>query len=137
MIKAKNAIKPKPEISATKSPVSYSYVYLRLQPFWVYQTIPATSPTSPGPGAAAPEPIQTQNLQFLLYLSDPEHNIIHTTLTQTVPAQWIEIWDTYDWVEDLVAEALRVGVEVVGQQYIVDRMGWTGTKEEESLGEES
>jgi len=33
--------------------------------------------------------------------------------------------DDYDWVEDLVAEALRVGVEVIGQEYVVARMGWT------------
>ena len=37
----------------------------------------------------------------------------------------MDLWDDYDWVEDLVAEALRVGVEVVGQEYIVTRMGWT------------
>jgi hypothetical protein len=36
------------------------------------------------------------------------------------------MWDEYEWVEDLVAEALRVGVEVVGQEYVVARMGWGG-----------
>ena len=49
---------------------------------------------------------------------------MHTTITQAVPGEWLEIWDEYDWVEDLVVEALRVGVEVVGQEYIVARMGW-------------
>lgn len=49
---------------------------------------------------------------------------MHTTVTQAVPADWLEIWDDYDWVEDLVVEALRVGVEVIGQEYIVSRMGW-------------
>lgn len=49
---------------------------------------------------------------------------MHTTVTQAVPAEWLDIWDDYDWVEDLVVEALRVGVEVVGQEYIVARMGW-------------
>jgi hypothetical protein len=43
----------------------------------------------------------------------------------------MELWDQYDWVEDLVAEALRVGVEVLGQDYIVARMGW-GNKEKEA-----
>ena len=32
-------------------------------------------------------------------------------------------------MEDLVAESLRVGVEVLGQEYVVSRMGW-GKKEE-------
>jgi len=36
----------------------------------------------------------------------------------------LEVWDEYDWVEDTVAEALRFGVEVVGQEYVVGRMGW-------------
>jgi len=36
----------------------------------------------------------------------------------------LQIWDDYDWVEDLVAESLRVGIEVIGQDYIVARMGW-------------
>ncbi len=51
------------------------------------------------------------------------------TLTQVVPSSWITIWDTYDWVEDLVADTIRIGVEVLGQEYVVARMGW-GAKEE-------
>jgi len=35
-------------------------------------------------------------------------------------------------VEDLAVEALRVGVEVLGQEYISGRMGWTPDKEESS-----
>lgn len=38
------------------------------------------------------------------------------------------MWDEYDWVEDLVVESLRVGVEVIGQEYVVSRMGWDGRK---------
>lgn len=50
-------------------------------------------------------------------------------MTQIIPAKWIALWDDYDWVEDLIAESLRVGVEVLGQEYVVSRMGW-GKKEE-------
>lgn len=50
--------------------------------------------------------------------------MVHTTITQAVPGSWLQIWDDYDWVEDLVAESLRVGIEVIGQDYIVARMGW-------------
>ena len=63
--------------------------------------------------------------------------MIHTTVTQAVPEKWLSLWDEYDWVEDLVAEALRVGVEVVGQEYVVARMGWgqeKGTKGTETGG---
>jgi Family of unknown function (DUF5427) len=79
----------------------------------------------------------TQQLQFLIYLADPEHQLINTTVTQAVPGKWLNMWDEYEWVEDLVAEALRVGVEVVGQEYVVARMGWgqeMGTKDGE-IGE--
>lgn len=46
----------------------------------------------------------------------------------------MSIWDQYDWVEDLVAEALRVGFEAVGQEYIVARMGWAGEDKEKKKG---
>jgi len=32
-------------------------------------------------------------------------------------------------VEDTVAETLRFGVEVVGQEYVVGRMGWSKSQE--------
>jgi len=82
----------------------------------------------------------TEQLQFLIYLADPVHQLIHTTVTQAVPRKWLGMWDEYEWVEDLVAEALRVGVEVVGQEYVVARMGWggqeKGTKNTETLREQ-
>lgn len=51
-------------------------------------------------------------------------------MTQGIPGKWLDLWDTYPWVEDLAVEALRVGVEVLGQEYISGRMGWTPGKEE-------
>lgn len=74
--------------------------------------------------SSEPSVFMQSNLQFILHLSDPEHRLVHTTVTQAVPGPWLEVWDQYDWVEDLVAEALRVGVEVIGQEYVVARMGW-------------
>ena len=38
----------------------------------------------------------------------------------------------YEWVEDLVVEAIRVGVEVIGQEYIVSRMGWDQKKADDT-----
>jgi hypothetical protein len=65
-----------------------------------------------------------RNLQFLIYFTDPDHNLVHSTVSQAVPESWLGLWDTYEWVEDLVAEALRLSVEVIGQEYVVARMGW-------------
>jgi len=119
----KNNAKPPPAQDPTNpSPTTYSHVYLRIQPFMTSHTLPQQSAVL---SDAPTEPASTQsNLQFILHLSDPWHQLVHTTVTQSVPGEWLDIWDEYDWVEDLVVEALRVGVEVVGQEYIVARMGW-------------
>ncbi|EDR16065.1 uncharacterized protein LACBIDRAFT_301773 [Laccaria bicolor S238N-H82] len=115
----KNNVKATEAKPATSSsPTTYSHVYLRIQPFLNTYSQP-TSSSSPELASEAP-----QQLQFLVYLFDPEHKLTHTSVTQAVPASWLPIWDEYDWVEDLVAESLRVGVEVIGQEYVVARMGW-------------
>ncbi|KAJ3790342.1 maintenance of telomere capping protein 1 [Lentinula aff. detonsa] len=116
-------------------PTSYSYVYLRVQPYLISYSVPSTSALASTDGSAPPEQSKQQHLQFLLYLSDPEHNLIHSTITQAVPGAWLGIWDDYEWVEDLVAEALRVGVEVIGQEYLVSRMGWGGLNVKEKAEE--
>lgn len=72
----------------------------------------------------APSNAADNYLQFILHLADPGHQLVHTTVTQAIPAGWLEIWDQYDWVEDLVAESLRVAIEVLGQDYLASRMGW-------------
>jgi hypothetical protein len=102
----------------TKNPnnaTTYSHVFLRIQPFF---TIFSQPPSLENPEEAP------QHLQFLIYLFDPAHKLTHTTVTQAVPSRWLAIWDEYDWVEDVIADALRVGVEVIGQEYVVARMGW-------------
>lgn len=63
-------------------------------------------------------------MQFILHLVDPGHQLARTTVTQAIPAGWLGLWDQYDWVEDLVAESLRIAVEVLGQDYLASRMGW-------------
>lgn len=104
--------------SSVQNPTSYSSVYLRLQPF--LSSLPPSSPSA----ASETSPTQPQLLQFILYLSDPDHQLTHTTVTQGIPAKWLDAWDKHDWIEDLVVDVLRVGVEVVGQEYIATRMGW-------------
>lgn len=57
-----------------------------------------------------------------------------STVTQSLPAQWMDMWDAHDWVEDQLAEALRLGVEMLGQEYVVERMSWgSGTSTSPSV----
>ncbi|KAI0961253.1 hypothetical protein AcW1_000386 [Taiwanofungus camphoratus] len=107
--------------TSAQNPTTYSYVYLRIQPYMTSYPLPQTSVTD---SANSPNTNALSSLQFLLYLSDPTHQLSHSTVTQAVSRKWLEFWDEYDWVEDLVVESIRVGVEVIGQEYIVSRMGW-------------
>ncbi|KAI0702473.1 maintenance of telomere capping protein 1 [Cytidiella melzeri] len=117
----KNNIQPETTTNLAQNPTTYSYVYLRIQPFTNTLSLPVQDTSSES------TPSQTA-LQFILYLSDPSHQITHSTITQGVPGKWLDLWDDYDWVEDLVVEAIRLGVEVLGQEYIVSRMGWDKKK---------
>ena len=120
----KNNNKPTRTESSTQNPTIYSYVYLRIQPYITTFEVPSSSSSeatsSQQAGASDSHPF----LQFVLYLSDPAHELTHTTVTQAIPGRWLELWDKYDWVEDSVVEVLRVGVEVIGQEYIASRMSW-------------
>lgn len=113
--------------SSAQNPTTYSYVYLRVQPFTTTYALPQVQSTNEGPTAASPA--AQSSLQFLICLSDPHHNMIQSTVTQSVPTKWLDLWDEYDWVEDLVVEAIRIGVEVIGQEYIGARMGWDKKRE--------
>lgn len=123
-----------PESSA-QNPTTYSYVYLRVQPFSTTYALPQTfslaAAETDNPASSSSNPTTQSSLQFLISLSDPHHNLIHATVTQSVPGRWLDVWDEYDWVEDLVVEAIRIGVEVVGQEYIGQRMGWDGNGKKE------
>jgi Family of unknown function (DUF5427) len=117
---------PKKEaIKGTENPTTYSSVFLRIQPFYSI-TPPFMTPITKPNGEESTTP--ARQLQFFLYLTDPNHSITHSTVSQVVPGEWLECWDEYEWVEDLVVEALRVAVEVVGEMYLASRMGW-GKKE--------
>ncbi|KZT74868.1 hypothetical protein DAEQUDRAFT_753566 [Daedalea quercina L-15889] len=109
--------------SSAQNPTTHSYVHLRIQPYMT--TFPLPQPAVNADTTTTASPTEQTSLQFLLYLSDPAHNLNHSTVTQAVPGNWLDFWDEYEWVEDLVVEAIRVGVEVIGQEYIVSRMGWS------------
>ena len=111
--------------SSIENPTTTSYVYLRIQPFTSTLNIPE------------PEPTELAQLQFILHLSDPAHKLSYTTITQAIPEHWLRVWDQYDWVEDTVADTLRLGVEVIGQEYLVGRMGWARETPASTTGEDA
>ena len=111
--------------SSIENPTTTSYVYLRIQPFTSVITTPE------------PESTESTRLQFILSLSDPTHKLSFMTITQAIPQHWLNVWDQYDWVEDRVAEALQLGVEVIGQEYIVGRMGWVRETAAVTTGEDA
>ena len=96
--------------------------------------------------AATPKASDEDLLSFAIYLHDPIHGITYNTLTQSVPAKWIE-WlddsaqggatlpeeiaeivntggvDPREWVAEWIEEVLALGVGVVAQRYVARRMG--------------
>lgn len=38
-----------------------------------------------------------------------------------------------DWIEDVIVDVLRTGLETIGQEYIAARMHWIEEAEEQSL----
>jgi hypothetical protein len=119
----------KESLTKQENPTTYSSVFLRIQPFYSITPPFMTSMTKEESTAPA------RQLQFFLYLTDPNHSITHSTVSQVIPAEWLEIWDEYEWVEDLVVEALRVAVEIIGEQYLASRMAWG--KSSKKAGEKS
>jgi Family of unknown function (DUF5427) len=107
-----NAPPDQSQPSSIENPTTTTYVYLRIQPFTSTVNIPE------------PEPMELAQLQFILHLSDPGHKLSYTTVTQAIPEHWLGVWDQYVWVEDTIADTLRLGVEIIGQEYLVGRMGW-------------
>lgn len=137
-----------------------SNIYLSIQPI-------STDPAAGTPAAAqsanlglagstpAPTIISSSSphaFQFIVFLTDPEHSIHFSTVSQAFPVQWAEWLDSPDdafpnsatgqskgsdaasesagftpdpreWVIDWVEEGLGLSVGVVAQTYVSKRMG--------------
>jgi hypothetical protein len=91
--------------------VSNTSLYLRIQPF--ASTLASKEGSGDAPRVA----------QFLIMMSEPTNSLTHYAVTQTFPHQWLDVWDTNEWVEDLIVDSIRLGVQVVGQTYLIARMG--------------
>ncbi|GAA6021975.1 hypothetical protein JCM11491_000314 [Sporobolomyces phaffii] len=107
--------KPAPPRDASPSsvtvPVTTCPVYLRLQP--------VLAPLPNAPQQQQPQ----QQLYFVLVLIDPTHALAHHTVSQALPARWLDVpFAENEWVEQFMVDAIRGATEVVGQEYIAGRM---------------
>lgn len=121
-------------------PITVSPVFLRIQPILaplpfseptlllptLASVASASDPSTPASNAiiATTASAAPQHLYFLLLLYDPSHSLRHSTITQAVPSQWMDIpYEENEWVEEALVDVIRKGVEVVGQDYVGRRMG--------------
>lgn len=100
-----------------KNPTTTTYLFMRIQPFV----------SKLNSAAIDMQPVQPTSssdyVQFYVLLYEPSHGLTHQTVAQAVPQIWVEAWDSNEWVEDLIVESLRLATQVVGQEYILSRMG--------------
>lgn len=129
-----HAAQPPKEVNTT-NPITYSPVFLRVQPFT--SSFPPVSDLTDATGVKV---ASKATLQFFLYLTAPEHKITRTTVSNVIPYSWITLWDldkedenrrNGEWIEDMLVETLRIAVEIIGQEYIVARMSWDAPLDEE------
>lgn len=101
-------------------------------------------------GMVDPEEEPDDLTAFAIYLHDPIHGITFNTITQTLPQKWID-WldasavpsassesklppeiaeivesggvDPREWIAEWIEETLSLGVGVVAQRYVAQRMG--------------
>lgn len=116
-------------------PITHCPVYVRIQP--ILSRLPvflSTGPTCDLSAGSATAPTagitkggvkveEEQHLFFLILLRDVKHSLDHATLTQSIPASWLEIpFEENEWVEDIMVEVIRRGTETIGQQYVNGRI---------------
>lgn len=127
LVKRKYHPKPKedPEhvgaASANTLPITHCPVFVRIQP--VIAPLPlfsagsappkdavATDPSSAMPGTAIEE---EKHLFFIVLLRDPSNELSHATLSQSMPASWLDVpFEENEWVEDVMVEVIRRATEV-------------------------
>lgn len=118
------------EESSEENKVRTSNIYLAIQPT---ELDTSTNETDKTAGTIIPN---NGTFAFVVHLSDPDHGIQFSTLSQAYPRQWAR-WldgekeehlenfsvDPRDWVIDWVEEGLGLSVGVVAQSYVARRMG--------------
>lgn len=98
-----------PSDNSITIPVTNCPIFLRIQPC-----------LAPLPFHPTPAPTGTKEghaLFFLLLLKDPGHSLSHASISQSIPGPWLDIpFEENEWVEDVMVEVIRRGVEIVGQE---------------------
>lgn len=105
-------------------PITICPVYLRIQP------------------VLAPLPLAIDDLKdqlyFLLVLRDAEHNLERTTLSQAMPAEWLEIpFEENEWVENEMVDIIRKATETVGTDWVRTRQFGQAQAVQEAMQKES
>ena len=100
-------------------------IFLHLQPIFAPLTIPeppllldpkAKDSDPAAEAVAAQKDEKPKHLHFVLTLHDPVHNLRFTTVSQSVPGDWLEVeYDQSEWVEERLVDVIRVGVEIIAQ----------------------
>ncbi|KAG0633653.1 maintenance of telomere capping protein 1 [Tuber brumale] len=127
------------------NPTRKSNIFLAIQP-----TIHSQQPSPLAPSGGDPEEQEDQVVVFAIHLFDPVHGISYSTVSQALPAQWLE-WldapppadaapgewavpdvirniidiggiDPREWIVEWVEEAVGLAVGVVAQRYVAKRM---------------
>ena len=110
-------------------PVTICPVFMRIQP--VLAPLPfssgaqATPAGTPSAGATSQTASSSDDphLYFILLLRDPTNELVHKSLTQSMPSKWLDIpFEENEWVEDIMVDVIRRGVEIVGEEYVKGRM---------------
>ena len=101
--------------SSVTVPVTNCPIFLRIQP--------CLAPLPFHPGPTTPGSKDGHALFFLLLLKDPGHNLSHSSISQSIPAPWLDIpFEENEWVEDVMVDVIRRSTEIVGQEYVSGRM---------------
>ncbi|MBW0544164.1 hypothetical protein O181_083879 [Austropuccinia psidii MF-1] len=114
--------------SVNSLPITHCPVYVRIQPILsrlpVFASFNLPETTAASSNASAGIKVEDEkHLFFLILLKDVKHSLDHTTLTQSMPSSWLEIsFEENEWVEDIMVEVIKRGVETIGQQYVNGRL---------------
>lgn len=125
-------------------PITRCSVYIRIQP--IISTLPGLSSSlnsmkesnELSDGLKGVSVIEEEHLFFLILLRDLNNSIDHATISQSMPAVWLQIpFEENEWVEEVMVEIIRRGTEVIGQQYVNGRLSGRSVKNSNQLVEEN
>jgi hypothetical protein len=89
-------------------------VFLHLQPVLAPLAIPEPSLLLDFDSSSSTT--SNKHLHFILSLHDPTHNLRFTTISQSVPGDWLDVeYDQSEWVEERLVDVIRISVEVIAQ----------------------